>query len=840
MKVAETGHIFFCCPKCPHFMKDCSGKQFVEKAAKPQCCKEFCFCSLPLWQATPAIQEVLLLPFSKLILWTTTAMVSMGNITSMKVKRVRADLCVNLASLIQRLSHGYTICLVSCLGLNETTTIHSKCCAFLTDHFYLRALPPQPPLLTTSCSLPPLSRTAPGHALGSCSRETDCGGGGGRSMKDGGEKGALSASKVKERSSSKERHQESKDKQHQLLYPLQTNPVSTPPGHLPQVYSHPPHPLLHHLAPQSREEDHRHPLERHKEYRDSDVGSQETKHMSACKLSSGALADTDPAGKGGAASSCSGGVIRPLHGGGRRCSKDEPINGEMRISESSTPTSECIRRGAAAVTAIMAPPTPRSVPSYSMPPPLPPPPPPPPPPHALHMGSTVAGGWLRHAHHQPHPEFFCRTSPLALTPSKDASSIHGGSHKEAKGTGPTYVPSVGPLGDLAITDCRGAGGGEKKAVEKNGEDSYDSSSLHPASYCQKKDKSQPYQQQLGYGKAEKPPDWSHPTQHFHKPSSNVSSLPQHRPCSLDTSASAARDEALDSGVHHSFSQESKGIHCGGGQGTPKNVPDANTPPFRDCSQSGPDPNGRGGSGTNKEGQKVAKIRHQQHSNHGANAEERGRERGQGVPVWGARGNYQDDQRKISHQTSTSNLETRSNSKAPNPDNDQTHSQPPPLNSSHAVEGETSAMKNLMNYSSQQPLLMPPHRGPFGGLGCLKQSGERSEKADKGGTPKLSLPPRRGSANEGERGDRGGKDLGETGEGEVRQPPVGIAVAVARPPHRSPDNTAGHSRQGRVLPSMKGQDSSLHPYNSISVIPALTPLSSDCSVQTVISTPTAFS
>lgn len=126
------------------------------------------------------------------------------------------------------------------------------------------------------------------------------------------------------------------------------------------------------------------------------------------------------------------------------------------------------------------------------------------------------------------------------------------------------------------------------------------------------------------------------------------------------------------------------------------------------------------------------------------------------------------------------------------------------------------MKNLMNYSSQQPLLLP-QRGPFGGLGGLKQGEERSEKGERGGggaksnssppePPKQSLLPRRGSANEGERGDRGGKEAGEAGEGEVRQPPVGIAVAVARPPHRSPDNTPGHSRQGRVLPSVKGQTS----------------------------------
>lgn len=123
------------------------------------------------------------------------------------------------------------------------------------------------------------------------------------------------------------------------------------------------------------------------------------------------------------------------------------------------------------------------------------------------------------------------------------------------------------------------------------------------------------------------------------------------------------------------------------------------------------------------------------------------------------------------------------------------------------------MKNLMNYSSQQPQLLP-QRSPFGGLGYLSKGGDRSEKGDKGvksntflqDPPKQPLPPRRGSINEGERGDRSVKEAGDAGEGEVRQPPVGIAVAVARPPHRSPDSTPGHSRQGRVLPSVKGQTS----------------------------------
>ncbi|XP_051273696.1 BAH and coiled-coil domain-containing protein 1 isoform X1 [Dicentrarchus labrax] len=690
------------------------------------------------------------------------------------------------------------------------------------DHFYLRGLPPQPPLLSTSHSLPPLSRTAPGHPLGSCSRETDNGGGGGKSTKDVGEKGVSSVSKMKERSSSKERHQESKDKQHQLHHhhPHQTNPATTPSGHHHQAYPHPHHSLLPHLTPQGREEDHRHSLERHKEYRDSDSGSQETKHMSACKLSSGSVAETASGGKGGTLSSCSGGGVgRPPSGGSRRCSKDGPINGEMRISESSASSNECMRRGAAAVTAILAPPTPHSVASYSMPPP----PPPPPPPHALHMGSTVAGGWLHHAHHHPHPEFYCPPSPLTLTPSKDPASTPGGSGREGKVIGPTYVPSVGPLGDLAATDCRGAGGGGRKGDDKSGEGSYESSSHHLSrlSSCQKKDKSQPHQQQLGYGKADKPPDWSHQTQNFHKPSPNVSSQPELRSCSMETPSSFRDVEVVDDVYRPSLPLDAQATHPGTGQSTHKNCPDTSSPPFRDCSHSGPHPDGRVGSGAHREGQKVARIRHQQHSSHGASTEERGRDGGQTAPSWGARGAYQDDQRKGSHHASVGNGEVRGlSNRAPNSDHTQPHSQPPPLSrsSSHTTEGEGSAMKNLMNYSSQQPLMLP-QRGPFGGLGCLKPGGERSEKGDRGGAksntslqepPKQSLPPRRGSTNEGERGERGGKEAGEAGEGEVRQPPVGIAVAVARPPHRSPDNTPGHSRQGMVLPSMKGVSRPVYP------------------------------
>ncbi|XP_019725657.1 BAH and coiled-coil domain-containing protein 1-like [Hippocampus comes] len=659
------------------------------------------------------------------------------------------------------------------------------------DHFYLRGLPTQPPLLSTN--LPPLARTASGLPLGSCSRETD--GGGGKSARDAGEKAMTSLSKEKERSSSKERQQQENKDKHQLHHHPAT--AAAPSSFHHKAYPQPSHaaPLLH-LAPQSREEDSRHLPERHKEHRDGD--SQGGKHTSACKLSGVSGTEAVSSERGSTLSSCSGGGAgRTPSGGSRRCHK-EPINGDMRISDSSIASSECIRRGAAA--AILAPP--RSVASYSMPPP-----PPPPPTHTLHMGSAVVGSWL-HPHHHPHPEFYCPPAPMTIVPSKDPLSA--GSSREAKVIGATFVPSVGPLGNLATPECHGAGSGGKKGEDKNGDGSHESPAHHLGrlSGCQKKDKSQTHlQQQLGYGKADKPPDWSPQTQHFQKHNATASSLPELRSCSLETASSLRDVEIVDDVYRPSHPPDAQGTYLGAGRWSASK---SGSPPFRDCSQSGSQSDGKVGSAVQREGQKVARIRHQQHSSHGT--DEKGRD---GLPAtpWGARKGPQDDPRKDSRHASASNSEIRGLCAAASTKDNNNQS----TSLAQNTGGEGSAMKNLMNYSSQQPLLLP-QRSPFGGLGCLKQGGERLEKGERGGgknsslqdPPKQSLPPRRGSSNEGEKGDKGGREAGEAGEGGVRQPPVGIAVAVARPPHRSPDNTPGLGRQGRVLPSMKGVSRPMYP------------------------------
>lgn len=134
-----------------------------------------------------------------------------------------------------------------------------------------------------------------------------------------------------------------------------------------------------------------------------------------------------------------------------------------------------------------------------------------------------------------------------------------------------------------------------------------------------------------------------------------------------------------------------------------------------------------------------------------------------------------------------------------------------------AQEESSAMKSLLKYSTQQPLLLS-QKSPFGGLGSLKSGGPGGPG---GGAPGVSctlqgskqqqaLPTRKGPANDGERSDCGGRgrEVGEAvghGEGEVRQPPVGIAVAVARQrePSCRPVDAHPNSRQGRVHPSMKG-------------------------------------
>ncbi|XP_066093795.1 BAH and coiled-coil domain-containing protein 1 isoform X1 [Saccopteryx bilineata] len=115
--------------------------------------------------------------------------------------------------------------------------------------------------------------------------------------------------------------------------------------------------------------------------------------------------------------------------------------------------------------------------------------------------------------------------------------------------------------------------------------------------------------------------------------------------------------------------------------------------------------------------------------------------------------------------------------------------------------EVSAMKNLLKYSNQA--LVVSQKAPFVGLGGLKASCAQQDV-------KFLATKGPGQApNEVERPDcaRSREQEAPHGDGEVRQPPVGIAVALARQKDTvsRPETAYGANtmRQGRAAPTFKG-------------------------------------
>uniref|UniRef100_A0A671PSS2 BAH and coiled-coil domain-containing protein 1-like n=1 Tax=Sinocyclocheilus anshuiensis TaxID=1608454 RepID=A0A671PSS2_9TELE len=333
-----------------------------------------------------------------------------------------------------------------------------------------------------------------------------------------------------------------------------------------------------------------------------------------------------------------------------------------------------------------------------------------------------------------HPVPYSMPPPLGLASAMGGSWLHP-SHplvRDSEVTGPTFVPSVGPQGDktsgpfqLGNPHCRGVGGG---MVAVGG----------------------------SVGKETKTPERS-------------------------SSGSSTQSESESDAFRPSLPQGTKGGHQA------KSSIYASTPPFRDCSHSGPSnrasSEGKGATEAEctlqRNSQRVARIRHQQHSNRASTG-------GQGPEL--EPGNGTQDKRKMDmestsqgysgHQTGTHpSSEVRGHPARLDEEPHKAYNSlgaasqtshgnqgpPPPLT---APQGpESNAMRSLMKYSSQQPLLF-------------------SQKSPNG---------------------KSGREV--QGEGEVRQPPVGIAVAVARqrePPCRLPDGHPTHSHHSRVMPSMKGK------------------------------------
>ncbi|XP_014846360.1 PREDICTED: BAH and coiled-coil domain-containing protein 1-like isoform X2 [Poecilia mexicana] len=769
------------------------------------------------------------------------------------------------------------------------------------ENFYLRGLPSQPSLISANHGLPSMSRTGSGHSQGSCSRDRDPGLGAGihKGLKEGSVERGVVPVKDKERSSGKQdaKERQQQQQQHQNHQTPQTTHHHH--SHTHQQQSHyPQHPL-------PLEEVNSRALERHKaslamEYT-KDHHQNMSKPLSAC-LHNGKMPNGDPgttAGSKVSLPSCGGegtGLRSMVDGGssqGRhigsnvngRCTK-EGVSGEMRISEQ---PSDCLERGQA--------PLHHSLP-YSVPPPL-------------HMGSAAGGAHSHphpHAHphshphpggfhclqlhpshpHHPHhshhthhhPDFFCPPppAPLANPASQDRGTINVG--RDPKVTGPTFVPSVADLGDksngpfqLGNPDCQGVGNGggstsKDKAIEKGG-------SGHHSNWQTKQ------QQQHPYRKTEKSLDWMQ-SHHQHVQPSQLPPQPQQQQQKTPHSQQqhqvvrSRSAECINSSVDMDVFRPSLSQGPKAGHSVPHSV---NSSPYRDCSHQGPPPNssplgnknmgqhaGAGAAHTSggscslqREGQKVARIRHQQHGRPGpdapspaelnqSNNQELKRKMDMSpygynnnsgqhhhqqppVPPWGMRPPHhmsqpeeeqrrsymelggsggQHSQRQQQQQQQGLGLPPQQPPPAPTLSQQQPQQQP---EAQGPTQGESSAMKSLLKYSNQQQPLLLSQKSPFGGLGSLKSGPSGGSCALQGN--KQTLPSRKGPAD-GERPDYSvrSRETGEAGhvENEVRQPPVGIAVAVARqrePPCRSGD---GHpnSRQGRVHNSVKGLPRSMYP------------------------------
>ncbi|KAJ7989812.1 hypothetical protein DPEC_G00308380 [Dallia pectoralis] len=798
------------------------------------------------------------------------------------------------------------------------------------ENFYLRSLPSQPPLISTNHSLPPISRAGPGHPQGSCSRDRDPGGGVSlhKGLKEGSaDRGVVSGAKDKERPAGK---QEAKERQqHHGHQPQPLNPHHHPhPGQLHPQQQYPQHSVS--LEVNSRA------LERHKaalamEYKEHHQAMGMAKPLSACLLNGKMQNGGDP-GTGGTKASMTGygGEVaggranqaghRHIGGGASgRCTK-EGVSGEMRISEQ---PSDCLEgRGQTLHHAL----------PYSVAPPLhmgstagggqPHAHPHPGGFHCLQLHPSHPHH-PHHAHH--HPDFFCPLPPAPLSNPSPHERVGqagggGGGGRETKVAGATFVPSVGEghMGDKSggqpfqnLTDCHGvvgSGGAKDKSMEKGGDVG------HPGNWHRK-------QHQHSYRKAEKAPDWMQQQSvhhHLQPPQAQQSQPQQLHPQQVQSQSHAqqsqpqshAQQSQPQSHAQQSQPQQqhqaarSRSVECINSVGVdaasvflPQGAKTShslshpvNTSPYRDCSHPGPTPNasplgGRGGAGggvgaggancsMQRDGQKVARIRHQQHGRPGPDAQlsaELNQSNGQNQDLkrklemspygYGNSGQQQQQQlhpqqpsappwpmrpptlhvhpaeeEQLQHKSYLESLGGVGGRQHPQPGQSMglpphTSPQPPPHPAAaqqqdpqvaSQAQGEISAMKSLLKYSNQQQPLLLSQKSPFGGLGSLKSSGAGGGNPGgsctmQGSKQQQALPVRKGPASDGERADCGGRsrEIGEAlghGEGEVRQPPVGIAVAVARqrePPCR-PGDAHPTSRQGRVHPSMKGPPRSLYP------------------------------
>ncbi|XP_028570150.2 BAH and coiled-coil domain-containing protein 1 isoform X4 [Podarcis muralis] len=566
------------------------------------------------------------------------------------------------------------------------------------DNFYLRNLPAQPTLLSANHNFPSIARAAPGHPIGSCSRDREAGHGQKchkdyeRFVLSKGDKGAKGEGKdrlAEEEAAAKERHK--------LGMPM------TPEANCKEG------------APQRGSCDNR------------------PKHLPSCLLSSKVL--NGDSGKA-VLPSCGGGIL-PRHAGAQsRCAKD------LGHHEPPQSYSECLERRQMLHHSV----------SYTVPSSLPTGPP------AL---STTTGSF---------PCLQLHSSPDGMCPLQDKAG------RELRISGATFVPSVGHLTDKSRSfqvpsePCEGK------------ERPHDVGPEHPPPYG-----NHPFSHLKVEGKAERRLDW-----------------PQN--------SNAARLKGLE----YLNSTGSDG-HFGSLTHQPKGGHFEMVPP-QDCARPSPQetlcklsqscctldkaPKEPPTHGT----QKVARIRHQQHlqtemEQAGAHAESKRKSmelgslgyNGPHLPPWPVQGQGPPplpmvEERKSSYLDPFSSSLQQAALMTQGSVLTQEMQAPP---------DDVSAMKNLLKYSNQA--LIVGQKAPFVGLGSLKGSCAHQDGGKFLGAKGQQEMERPDCARSREH------ELGH-GDGEVRQPPVGIAVAVARQKDTlsrpEPAYGSSSSRQSRAAMGLK--------------------------------------
>ncbi|XP_074870416.1 LOW QUALITY PROTEIN: BAH and coiled-coil domain-containing protein 1 [Carettochelys insculpta] len=539
------------------------------------------------------------------------------------------------------------------------------------DNFYLRNLPAQPALLSANHNFPSLARAAPGHPLGSCSRDHDAGPGQ-KNPKDYDR--YLLAKEKAGKGEAKERQAEEEAKErHKLVLPL------APEGHCKEG-----------IHPRSSCES-------------------RAKHLTSCLMSSKVLnGDAHKA----VLPSCTGGAL-PRHAAPSRCPRDAGrAERELAPHESPQPYSECLERRQLLHHSV----------SYTVPSSLP----------ALSTSASTFPCLQLHA------------GPDALCPLQDKAG------RELKLSGATFVPSVGHVADKsrsfqAPAEACSLGGEAKERHEVGSE--------HAGAYGNS------FHHLKAEAKAERRLEWAQGS--------------TARPKGPEYPSGASSE-----GPFPSLPPAPKG---GPEKGSYFEM--APPPAPQDCSRASHqdalclklsqscctlDKGAKEGPGD----QKVARIRHQQHAPlelelAGAGSEAKRKPMGYSgapLPPWGMQAQGAPmplaEERKASYLDPFSTGLQQAGLMAPGAVLSQDMQSPP---------DEVSAMKNLLKYSNQA--LLVGQKAPFVGLGTLKGSCAQQDGKCPAGKGQQEL----------ERPDcaRSRDHEPAHGEGEVRQPPVGIAVAVAR-------------------------------------------------------------